>query len=118
MRPNHKHDLSCSFLIDSDNVSLITKLQLGPKIMGLRFKKKSFFYTILGFAPYWDYKDFGNENYSEKNRNLTVIDKTHLKCECFDGSVLNGDRQPILYSFVLDKPSGYKVFFRACNNSL
>ena len=26
------------------------------------------------------------------------------------GSVVNGVRQPILYSFVLDKPSVYKVF--------
>ena len=27
-----------------------------------------------------------------------------------DGSIVNGLRQPILFSFVLDKPSGYKVF--------
>ena len=33
-----------------------------------------------------------------------------MKCDVIDGSVVNGDRQPILYSFVLDKPSGYKVF--------
>ena len=39
-----------------------------------------------------------------------MIDKILLKCDCFNGSILNGDRQPILYSFVLDKPSGYKVF--------
>ena len=39
-----------------------------------------------------------------------MIDKIDLKCDVIDGSVLNGVRQPILYSFVLDKPSGYKVF--------
>ena len=33
-----------------------------------------------------------------------------MKCDVIDGSVVNGIRQPILYSFVLDKPSGYKVF--------
>ena len=33
-----------------------------------------------------------------------------MKCDCIDGSVLNGVRQPILYSFVLDKLPGYKVF--------
>ena len=33
-----------------------------------------------------------------------------MKCDAIDGSVVNGVRQPILYSFVLDKPSGYKVF--------
>ena len=66
MRPNHKHDLPGSIIIDSDNVSLITKLRLGPKIMAWRFGKKSFFNTILGFTPYWYYKDFGNESYKEK----------------------------------------------------
>ena len=34
----------------------------------------------------------------------------HLKSDCIGGPVLNGIRQPILFSFVLDKPSGYKVF--------
>ena len=33
-----------------------------------------------------------------------------MKCDVIDGSVVNGIRQPILYSFVLDKPRGYKVF--------
>ena len=33
-----------------------------------------------------------------------------MKCNCIDGSVVNGIREPILFSFVLDKPSGYKVF--------
>ena len=33
-----------------------------------------------------------------------------MKCDCIDGSIQNGLRQPILFTFVLDKPSGYKVF--------
>ena len=33
-----------------------------------------------------------------------------MKCDCIDGSIQDGLRQPILFSFVLDKPSGYKVF--------
>ena len=32
-----------------------------------------------------------------------------MKCDVFDGSVVNGFRQPILFSFLLDKPAGYKV---------
>ena len=32
-----------------------------------------------------------------------------MKCDCIDGSVVDGVRQPILFNFVLDKPSGYKV---------
>ena len=33
-----------------------------------------------------------------------------MKCDCIDGSILNGLREPVIFSFVLDKPSGYKVF--------
>ena len=32
-----------------------------------------------------------------------------MKCDVIDGSVVNGLRQPILHSFVLDKLPGYKV---------
>ena len=44
------------------------------------------------------------------NRNLAMFSKVHSKCVVVDGSVLNGVRQPIIFSFVLDKPPGYKVF--------
>ena len=33
-----------------------------------------------------------------------------MKCDAIDDSSQDGVRQPLLYSFVLDKPSGYKVF--------
>ena len=33
-----------------------------------------------------------------------------MKCDCIDGSIQDGVRQPILFTFVLDKPSGYKIF--------
>ena len=46
----------------------------------------------------------------KKKLNLSAIDKIHLKCDCIDGSVQDGVRQPILFRFTLDKPSGYKVF--------
>ena len=32
-----------------------------------------------------------------------------MKCDIIDGRVVNGLRQPIIISFVSDKPSGYKV---------
>ena len=91
-----------------------TKFALGT----LRFDKQSSFHSLLGFSPYWDYKP-SNSNHvlipgvypSHKIiLNLNTIDKIHLKCDCIDGSNQDGVRQPILFSFVLDKPSGYKVF--------
>ena len=33
-----------------------------------------------------------------------------MKCDVIDGSVLNGVRQPIFLSFVLDKKQVFKVF--------
>ena len=33
-----------------------------------------------------------------------------MKCDCIDGSVVNCLKQQILYSFVLNKLPGYKVF--------
>ena len=68
-----------------------------------------FFSTILGFTSEWDYKHY-NENISQKIVDLSNTSKTHLKCKVNDGSVVNGLRQPILYSFVSDKLPGYKVF--------
>ena len=75
----------------------------------LRFDERSFFHTLLGFTPYWDYKSPGVYT-CDKILNLSTVNKIHLKCDVIDGSVVNGIRQPILYSFVLDKPSGFKVF--------
>ena len=78
-------------------------------IIAIRFDGISFFSTILGFTAGWDYKHY-NQYLSQKIVSLSSTNKIHLKCDAIDGSVFNGIRQPILYSFVLDKPSGYKVF--------
>ena len=47
---------------------------------------------------------------SQKIVNLDSTNIIRLKADVIDGSVVNGSRQPILYSFVLDKKPGYKVF--------
>ena len=59
-RPDYEYDNSDSMLIDSDDVSLITKLTLKPDINALRFDEKSFFNTTLGFSPHWDYKNLAS----------------------------------------------------------
>ena len=46
----------------------------------------------------------------DKQLNLFKIDKVTLKCDVNDGSVVNGIREPKLFSFILDKAAGYKVF--------
>ena len=47
---------------------------------------------------------------SERPINITGIDKVHLKCDCVGGSIVNGTREPILYSFALDQPPGHKIY--------
>ena len=96
-------------------IKIILKYIGGQKMFALRtlrFDERSFFHTLLGFTPYWDYKHTNSSGVftSDKLLNLSTTNKIHLKCDVIDGSVLNGVRQPILYSFVLDKLSGYKVF--------
>ena len=96
-------------LIRLDDVTRKTKLVVNSGIIAVRFDEKSFFSTILGFTAGRDYKHY-NQYLSQKIVNLSITNKIHLKCDAIDGSVVDGVRQPILYSFVLDKPSGYKVF--------
>ena len=83
------------------------------------FTEKSFFYTVLGFTRSrfyplddidgfyqliaWSYK-------SDKPINFTGIDKIHSKCDCNNGSIVNGVREPILYSFLLFPPRGHKIY--------
>ena len=84
----------------------------------LMFTNKRFFYTILGFTqshsyPLDDidgfYQMIAGSYKTDKPINITGIDKVHLNCDCIDGSIVNGVREPILYSFALDKPPGHKI---------
>ena len=95
--------------IEYDDITMKTKLVVRSGIIAIRFDEKSFFNTVLGFTAGWDYKHY-IKYISEKISNLGSTIKIHLKCDCIDGSVVDGVRQPILYSFVLDKLPGYKVF--------
>ena len=63
----------------------------------LRFDKKSFFHILLGHDPYFDYKVPGVYT-SDKILNLNTTNKIHLKCDCIDGSIQDGVRQPILFT--------------------
>ena len=47
---------------------------------------------------------------TDKPINVTGIDKVHLTGDCVDGSIVNGTREPILYSFALSSPPGHKLY--------
>ena len=95
--------------IEHDDFTMKTKLVVKSGIIAIRFEEKSFFSTVLGFTSGWDYKHY-NEYTSQKILNLGSTYKIYLKCDVIDGSVVDGIRQPILFSFVLDKLPGYKIF--------
>ena len=95
--------------LEYDDITKQTNLVVKSGIIAIRFDEKSFFSTVLDFTPGWDYKHYNNYT-SQKVVNLVNTKKIHLKCDVIGGSVVNGIRQSILYSFILDKPTGYKVF--------
>ena len=116
---------NCLKNILPDNVQVnitIDDIRLKPNLkinQTLIFTEKSFFYTILGFIQSHSYPlDDIDSHYqliagsykSDKPNNITGIDKIHLKCDCIQGSIVNGIREPILYSFALSSPPGHRIY--------
>ena len=102
--------------ITIDDVRLKSNLKINQTLI---FTKRSFFYTTLGFTqsrsyPLDDidshYQIIAGSYKSDKPINITGIDKIHLKCDCIQGSIVNGIREPILYSFALSSPPGHKIY--------
>ena len=114
-----------------DDIRFNSTLRINQTLL---FTEKSFFYTILGFTQSRSYPLEDIEKYyqlvaglykSDKPINITGIDKIHLKCDCILGSIINGIREPILYSFALSSPPGHKIYnepriklFRKVNKSV
>ena len=102
--------------ITIDDIRLKSNLKINQTLI---FTEKSFFYSILGFTqsrsyPLDDmdgfYQLIAGSYKSDRPINITGIDKIHLKCDCIQGSIVNGVREPILYSFALSAPPGHKIY--------
>ena len=102
--------------ITIDDIRLKSNLKTNQTLI---FTEKSFFYTILGYTqsrsyPLEDidghYQLIAGSYKSVRPINITGIDKIHLKCDCIQGSIVNGIREPILYSFALSSPPGHKIY--------
>ena len=99
-----------------DDIRLKSNLKTNQTLI---FTEKSFFYTILGFTrsqsyPLDDidgfYQLIAGSYKSDKPINITGIEKVHLKANCIQGSIVNGNREPILYSFAFSSPPNYKIY--------
>ena len=102
--------------ITIDDIRLKSNLKINQTLM---FTEKSFFYTILGFTqsrsyPLDDidgfYQWIAGSYKSDRPINITGSEKVHLKCDCIQGSIINGVRESILYSFALSSPPGHKIY--------
>ena len=102
--------------ITIDDIKLISNLKTNQTLI---FTEKSFFCRILGFTqsrsyPLDDIDEFyqliAGSYKSDKPINITGIDKIHLKANCIEGSIVNGIREPFLYSFALSSPPGHKIY--------
>ena len=104
--------------ITIDDIRLKSNLKINQTLI---FTEKSFFYTFLGFTqsrsyPLDDidgfYQLIAGSYKSDKPINITGIDKIHLKCDCIQRSIINGIREPILYSFALSSPPGLRKYIK------
>ena len=99
-----------------DDIRLKSNLKINQTLI---FTEKSFFYTILGFNrshsyPFDDkdgfYQLIAGSYQSDKPINITGIDRILLKSNCIQGSIVNGIRKLILFSFALSSPPGHKIY--------
>ena len=102
--------------VSIDDIRLKSNLKINQTLI---FTEKSFFYTILGYTQSRSYPLDDIDNHyqiiagsykSDKPINITGIDKIHLKCDCIQRSIVNGKREPILFSFALSSPPGHKIY--------
>ena len=87
--------------IEADTISMKSVLTTSNPIY---FNSK--LNELLGFT---DTNYVEGTHISEKPVMITTTDKVHLKCDCVDGSIVNGIRDQILFSFNLSAPPGHKI---------
>ena len=100
--------------ITVDDISIRSNLITNKTI---RFNKKSFLCTLLGFTqshsgPPGDLEGFiqmtPGKYKSNRPINIKGILEIHLECAFFNGSIVNGIREQFLNSFVFISPPGHK----------
>ena len=98
-----------------DDIRLKSNLKINQTLI---FTNKSFCYTILGFTQSHQgplneiegfYQILPGSYEGNKPIKITGIDKVQLKADCIQGSIVNGVREPILFSFALSSPPGHKI---------
>ena len=104
----------------------VTSFEVPNSVFNITVENNSFSITIPG---HWNSKSvFLTQSYSGPLGDLggyiqlipgtyksdrpiivTSLHKVHLKCDCIQGSVSNGIREPVIFGFALDQPPGHKT---------
>ena len=102
--------------ITVDDIRLKSNLN---NIQNFLFTKNSVFYTKLGLTqPYsgvlGDIEGFvqliPGPHKSHTPININGIDKNQFEMDCFIGSIVDGIREPILYTFGFDNPPAHNIY--------
>ena len=102
--------------ITIDDIRLKSNLKINQTLI---FTERTSFYTFLGFTQSRSYPLNDIDSHcqliagsykSDRPIKITGIDKIHLKCDCIQGSIVNGIRESILFNFALSSPPGYKKY--------
>ena len=92
----------------------------------MKLNEKSFIYTILDFTQshpgaLGDIDGFVQKipgiYESQTPVNIIGTDEIHSKRDCVHGSIVNGFRERVFYSFPLDQPPGHKNIQRTKNQT-
>ena len=94
-------DFEFEFTIETDTISMKSVLTTSNPIYFTSKLNELLVFTNTHYIE--------GTHISEKPVMITTTDKVHLKCDCVDGSIANGIREQILFSFNLSSPPGYKI---------
>ena len=102
--------------ITIDVIRIKSNLKINQTLI---FTEKSFFYRFLGFTRSRSYPPDDIDGFyqlvagsykGDRPINIIGIDKVHIECNVVDGSIVNGCKETILYSFALSSPLGHKIY--------
>ena len=82
-------DFTIQISFEFDDITMKTELVVRQDILAIRFHENSFFSTIHGFIPHWNYKN-SVKYICQKIVNSSTANKIHLKSDVFNGSIVNG----------------------------
>ena len=77
-------------------------------LLNIHLHLVSFRFSFTAFSRY----ELNDEYVSQKLKKKITKGKLHMKCDCIVRTVVKSVCEPILFSFVLEKPPGYNAILK------